>query len=388
MLRRRSNGVAEKSLHMRGQAMDFAIPGVALDKLRAAGLRLQRGGVGFYPTSGSPFVHMDVGGVRHWPRMTREQLVRVFPNGRTVHIPSDGKPLAGYALALADVEQHGGSLGSVSASAGREAGIDTEVAADTTASTAPRRSLLARIFGPSEPGQADETKSPSASPPVRVAAAPVKMIPVPLPKARPADAPIAVALALPVAKSPVNAKAAALAAQARAEAPPAVASLSPNEVIRARGYWTGVPDMNPVATTASAGQALAYAQVPVRRVVASQTLRPTVLMRSPATATSIAIKGNGGPAVHPVPASDPWLNAVTITPSVWSYLSSTQYGVRDPRSLQPLLDKPGAAIAMAFSGDPHHGLSAERFSGRAVVFLGTVAFAANGGDPTRTASLY
>ena len=51
-----------------------------------SGLRLQRGGVGFYPTSGSPFVHMDTGGIRMWPRMTREQLVRVFPDQRTVYV--------------------------------------------------------------------------------------------------------------------------------------------------------------------------------------------------------------------------------------------------------------------------------------------------------------
>ena len=93
MLRRRSRGVARFSQHMLGHAMDFYIPGVPLEQLREIGLRLQRGGVGFYPTSGSPFVHMDTGGVRMWPRMTRDQLVRVFPDGRTVHIPSDGKPL-------------------------------------------------------------------------------------------------------------------------------------------------------------------------------------------------------------------------------------------------------------------------------------------------------
>ena len=56
MLRRRSRGVAKFSQHTLGKAMDFYIPGVNLAKLRAAGLRLQRGGVGFYPTSGSPFV--------------------------------------------------------------------------------------------------------------------------------------------------------------------------------------------------------------------------------------------------------------------------------------------------------------------------------------------
>ena len=55
--------------------------------------------------SGIPFVHMDVGNVRHWPRMTRDQLAKIFPDGRTLHIPSDGNPLPGYALALADHER-------------------------------------------------------------------------------------------------------------------------------------------------------------------------------------------------------------------------------------------------------------------------------------------
>jgi len=101
MLRKRSKGVAKNSQHMRGKAMDFFIPDVPLAKLRAIGLRLEVGGVGFYPTSGSPFVHMDTGSVRHWPRMTRQQLVEVFPNGKTLHVPTDGKPLPGYAEALA-----------------------------------------------------------------------------------------------------------------------------------------------------------------------------------------------------------------------------------------------------------------------------------------------
>ena len=54
MLRARSSGVARNSQHTQGHAIDFYIPGVELSKIRAIGLRLQRGGVGFYPTSGSP----------------------------------------------------------------------------------------------------------------------------------------------------------------------------------------------------------------------------------------------------------------------------------------------------------------------------------------------
>lgn len=107
MLRKRSSGVAENSQHTKGKALDFNIDGVKLADLRAIGLRMQVGGVGFYPTSGSPFVHFDTGSVRHWPRMTRQQLVKVFPDGKTVHVPTDGKPLQGYAQALAAQKMRG-----------------------------------------------------------------------------------------------------------------------------------------------------------------------------------------------------------------------------------------------------------------------------------------
>ena len=107
MLRRRSSGVARHSQHMLGHAMDMYIPGVPLEQIRFAGLRLQRGGVGFYPTSGSPFVHLDTGSIRHWPRMSHDQLAKVFPDGRTVHVPTDGVPLKNYELAKADIEKRG-----------------------------------------------------------------------------------------------------------------------------------------------------------------------------------------------------------------------------------------------------------------------------------------
>ena len=54
MLRERSSGVARHSQHLNGQAIDFYIPGVPLATIRAEGLKLQRGGVGFYPTSRIP----------------------------------------------------------------------------------------------------------------------------------------------------------------------------------------------------------------------------------------------------------------------------------------------------------------------------------------------
>jgi uncharacterized protein YcbK (DUF882 family) len=107
MLRAKSRGVAQFSQHMLGKAMDFYIPGVDLTQLREVGLRLQRGGVGFYPTSGWPFVHLDTGNVRHWPTVTRDYLARLFPDGKTVHIPADGRPMPGFQLALAEIQARG-----------------------------------------------------------------------------------------------------------------------------------------------------------------------------------------------------------------------------------------------------------------------------------------
>lgn len=106
-LRSRSSGVAKESQHTRGKAMDFFVPGVALARIRERGILRQRGGVGFYPSSGSPFVHLDVGNVRAWPRMTRDQLVRLFPDGNTLHLPADGRPLAGYETTLAKLGRDG-----------------------------------------------------------------------------------------------------------------------------------------------------------------------------------------------------------------------------------------------------------------------------------------
>ncbi|EGW54318.1 DUF882 domain-containing protein [Candidatus Endoriftia persephonae] len=64
MLRGKSNGVAKRSLHMQGKAIDVRLPGTELKELRKAALALKAGGVGFYPKSN--FIHVDTGRVRFW----------------------------------------------------------------------------------------------------------------------------------------------------------------------------------------------------------------------------------------------------------------------------------------------------------------------------------
>jgi hypothetical protein len=441
-LRRRSRGVAEFSQHTLGRAMDFFIPGVSLESQREAGLRLQRGGVGYYPSSGSPFVHLDVGSVRHWPRMSHDQLARVFPNGRTVHIASDGQPLAGYALALADIQKRGSSEPSeMSIEAARAAGINV--------ATRPQRNLLAALFGSKdeeddgEAAVAPSSRQPSEPKPDRSAeprAANAK--PVPLPSPRPT---LRIAARIGPATAPAPAATINLASadsqpvRLTESAPPArmaaAASLfSANDVINQRGFWdgptadaspptpkqrmqlasaesapapaprarteqrspatetTGAVGFWPVKTADAADRvphdlALAYAaQAEVARAApVTRALSPSGAI--PRSAATIEQSGASTIAKKNLPAAplaaaaeiapgtlveDPWLRALVLAPDLQNYMTATLLGEVDPLALRPLMQKPEAVMMMTFSEDPQLGITADHFSGDAVVFISTV----------------
>jgi uncharacterized protein YcbK (DUF882 family) len=181
MLRSRTKGVAKSSQHTLGKAMDFYIPGVKISRLREIAMQLQIGGVGYYPKSGSPFVHLDVGSVRAWPRMSRQELVRIFPKGNTIHLPSDGKPLPGYEQAMADYKRRVSSSSVQVASTAGSSG---------TASPAKRRTLLQALFGG---GDEDEDADSIAAPAPTPAPNNRRQAPVREPEPQVAEAPVAVA---------------------------------------------------------------------------------------------------------------------------------------------------------------------------------------------------
>jgi uncharacterized protein YcbK (DUF882 family) len=64
LLRRQGRKVAGHSLHMKGKAIDIAIPHVGINTIRQAALKLRSGGVGYY--AGAGFVHIDSGPCRTW----------------------------------------------------------------------------------------------------------------------------------------------------------------------------------------------------------------------------------------------------------------------------------------------------------------------------------
>lgn len=221
MLRSRSSGVAKQSQHTLGRALDFYIPDVPLKKMRDIGLKMQVGGVGYYPRSGSPFVHFDIGNARHWPRMNRRDLLAVFPNGGTVHVPSDGKPLPGYQQALASYKSRRGQS-------------DIQVANARSSSSGGGKSLIAMLFGGGDASEAAEDEADAAAPaqaPARAAPAPAReevQVAAVVPQRRPSrDLPNGVAV--PVADSFDTSSPAAAAAPA-APAATEVAALDVSRV--------------------------------------------------------------------------------------------------------------------------------------------------------------
>jgi len=421
MLRRRSSGVAQFSQHTLGKAMDFFIPGADLEELREAGLRLQRGGVGYYPSSGSPFVHLDVGSVRHWPRMSHDQLARVFPNGRTVHIPSDGQPLSGYALALADIEKRGSSAPSLmSLNAAQTAGIDIAAAGGGR-----KKSLLAALFHIDE-DEDDTAQAASPAPASRSAsfnlasadpkAESVRTALAPVPAARPQPSALPPVLARAASNDAASASAGgqrdrwAMAVLAEPPHPPQAiprAPLSNPDSAPALAPWP-IRDLD--KDRVPLDMVLAYAAQPQRegdddlgaraeavderpiRAAASGLTRSVVLRESNTVA---ARKGSArAPAAVPVarikvvPAAtagmrydDPWLRAMILAPRLYGSMTATVYGEPDFTELRALMDKPTLSVAMSFTKEPYPGITANSFSGEAVVFLNTYAF------PQRTAWL-
>ncbi|CAL75096.1 conserved hypothetical protein [Bradyrhizobium sp. ORS 278] len=412
MLRRRSahSGVARHSQHMLGHAMDFYIPGVPLEQIRYAGLRLQRGGVGFYPTSGSPFVHLDTGNIRHWPRMTADQLARVFPDGKTVHVPSNGVPLKGYELARAEIEKRGS--GEDASSGGSN--------------------LFARLFRgrPSEDDdEAGESEVKADAKPIQTAALVAKTTDKPADKPfekersadnKPATARGKIANALQLASADSQAvqqpsaktdskpdakpeTTSAIDAAASGGAPQSVA-----DIINSRGFWGDNPATPKQATpeqvaaitarralsaidqpqNASLMQAMAFAPAPVadRGNTATSAIPVRNSRQSasrPASAPAEATKGNQSQdglitmATRMSAAKGPdstWMRAIMLTPSASSSMSVTKLGDPDLTVMRSYFVKPQTTLTMTFAADPTPGLSYDQFSGPAIIKLETRSF--------------
>ena len=375
MLRTRGRGVAQFSQHMIGKAIDFYIPGAELSDLRAIGLRLQRGGVGFYPTSGSPFVHLDTGGVRYWPRMTRDQLAKVFPDGKTVHIPSDGKPMPGYALALAEIEARGGTLGPTALAARGDA--DSGDPDRPVAEEGRLKRMFAAIFGRNDE-DADEKEAGVRSNRTRLPTATVVT-----------STPVAASNGKPAATAPAKST--------------VVASLAP-ALQGPQLQWNSGPAGIPAGQSASVLPLPRPRPADIEEVTAS--LPPAITGSTPERPEGQALayaEATAGPKFGPLPpahariARRPEPQPARVferhadaaqAPNVLLGTTMVEFvaEMRHPDlvTLRGLVEPVRAALRVRFGSDSIEAPATVSFSGPAVVALQTLAFDRGAGIVTGT----
>jgi uncharacterized protein YcbK (DUF882 family) len=413
-LRSRSKGVAKNSQHTLGHAMDIHVPDVSMSKIREAGLRLQRGGVGFYPTSAKAFVHLDVGSVRHWPRMSRDQLVRLFPDGRTVHLPTDGIPLKNYKLALADVAKNGGVARGMT---------DTQVAEaqrnQGKTPTSSNRGFLGKFLGGDDeddaPGPGDVM--PASAPEAPSSAALAIAEAVPMPEPRPAEvAPMAVAAYAPApqlptgpemiwrsgpASAPVHSQSSTTPAYAGAPIP----EPRPQTTPAANGERIVQP-VQPVTASLAPGASLAEERTAALRLLGQLGASAPASAQQPTEGDAIghilaAHDAFGQPAAQPAKQQASRMQLATISEpqpaEIASPLSAPTPSLSPVRTARnadlelahPNFDRTaliaapaGGVLPLQFGGNPNSGMRSDAFMGSSVAVLRTLNF-----GPQRTALL-
>jgi uncharacterized protein YcbK (DUF882 family) len=403
MLRSRSSGVAKFSQHTLGHAMDIHVPDVPMSKIREAGLRLQRGGVGFYPSSGTPFVHLDVGNVRMWPRMSRDQLAKVFPDGRTVHLPADGKPLKNYALALADLKRNGATV------KGMPASSPTMVASNTSRSGG----FLSRMIGGGDDDEETTAPVSDTTPATAVAKAPppapetapaptavaaiASIAPVPMPSARPAMAYAApevpagpqmawqagpqaavgrasAAYELAALQSEPSAAPPTPAAQVAMPMPRPLSSTTPAALTAANAPGVPMPAMRPAPVAASAG-GLATSGAEAARLLAAAVRDVTQRRPKPQPVQTAALRSSPNVLDKDVPA-------VALSPNRTMSDPEASMAHPDFAQVNGMLSQPTKVLAVTFTANPTGGLDSGAFKGSSVALLRTQSF-----GPQQTATL-
>jgi hypothetical protein len=327
-------------------------------------------------------------------------LAKVFPDGRTVHVPTDGVPLKGYELAKAEIEKRGN-------------GDD--------AATISKPSFLASLFkGGKSNDEEDEAAAPAEDKPARAAVAVAATKPAePAPRSKPqVTAALQLASADVQVVQPPKAKPAPVSADKVESKSETAKPENPADIINARGFWDDnispkqdaaaqafvavaaarkaleAADPQSTASTSAPYQALAYAPpaaAPTDRsnVVAAsapipRSARPA-LARNPNAATeinTIAIKGTPGQGdvitnatrLSVAKGNDIWLRMLMLAPNMTTSMSVTMMGDSDMTQMRSFFVKPQATIAMSFSDDPMLGLATDHFSGSAITKLETTSF--------------
>jgi uncharacterized protein YcbK (DUF882 family) len=411
MLHARSNGVADHSQHMLGKAMDFYVPGAPLEELRNVGLRLQRGGVGYYPTSGSPFVHLDVGNVRHWgPSIGDAEMAKIM-SGHAVQVAaaSTEKHVASAtADRLAPATQtapYKKSSGSDQAAAAKPAPVRTAAASGfalASLDSKPAGGPASAAASPAKVATSSATSGTGMRNPDRAKAAASAKAP-----AKPADAessgvmwPVRVAENDRVPSDMALGYAPAQSAETGTAMRPESTGSAPARIVPVAAFKPMPQNANADNTTTVAKKAF------VRTAALDEAGKDTDRIASGPAVNVTAAAATVGAAAHesdepfiapatratsvtvttrvisnPLRYDDPWLRAMILTPSMSDSMTATLYGRPDLGELRNLMRKPRASLMLSFGEDSFSGPAPDQFRGEAVVFMSNHAF------DKRTASL-
>jgi hypothetical protein len=328
--------------------------------------------------------------------MTHDQLARVFPDGKTVHLPTDGTPLKGYELAKAEIERRGSGDDGASKPGffaalfkGKPAPAATSNDEDDEGAPAPAAKPVApTVVAAAKP--ADPVPTPRAKPSVaaaiQLASADAQLVAPPKPK----PAPVADKPAAGKPETPAD----IINARGFWDAPATPQQATPAQIaaLKARQALAAATDPQATASVSNATlQALAYAPAasPVDRanVVAAsapipRSARPASAARNLAPATEIntvvgkSTDGKIATATRLSAAKGEsiWLKIVMLSPSASRAMSVTLMGELDMATLRGYFVKPQAVVAMGFTDDPMQGLSCDSFSGSATAKLETSSF--------------
>ena len=270
MLRNSVGGQASESRHITGQAADVQFPDVALKQMRYAAMVREKGGVGYYPTSATPFVHVDTDRVRAWPRLPRFELALLFPNGRTQHQPAEGGPItaedvrtaqsrhqdvAVQVAAFHDLRKGPRPATALIASAGDLPRITT--APKTAPPPAPR---VAAVTPPPPPAQVAAVVPPPPAPKLvtepRLVDRPSRLAPRPSEEDRNKLAQLALLAAMPTLVAgpmPAQTPTPAAALPSLTGAPAAAPAARPADTVNPRLAFVSMPNLGGMASDAASG---------------------------------------------------------------------------------------------------------------------------------------
>ncbi len=287
-------------------------------------------------------------------------------------IPTDGKPMSGYQLALAELEARG-SVASDAPQADGFKGI---------------RNFFASLFGKPAPEESDagevEGVQPERAPrATQVASAAPSRAATPAP-APAASAPLPPPQALPSGRDRRFHDAAALRPSGEIAAAAMLTAHATN------APFAPLPIKRPQAPTQVASLEPAGAPVPLPAVIMRGTSeRSEIMGPPPSTALGYAAGGDIASALPPNPAiaaaPQPRLRGSSRTaadipfgrvfrgPGLWgeAYLK-----MPETRVFTAFLTAPQEVVAQGFGKDPTGGLSTSRFSGEAIAVLPTYVFQA------------